>query len=59
MLRITEMPGGGVAGKSRPASFETVELAGVLDTGTELDQGAALVPLALASRLAPSPIVTP
>jgi lipoprotein-releasing system permease protein len=29
-----------------------VELVGVLDTGTELDQGAALVPLALASRLA-------
>lgn len=46
------VPGGGVAGKSRPASFETVRLTGVLDTGTELDQGAALVPLALASRLA-------
>jgi lipoprotein-releasing system permease protein len=46
------VPGGGLAGTSRPASFETVELTGVLDTGTELDQGAALVPLALASRLA-------
>ena len=34
-----------------PARFETVTLSAVLDTGTELDQGAALVHLALAGRL--------
>ena len=50
--QLTLIVPGGVSGKPRPASFETVVLAGVLDTGTELDQGAALVPLALASRLA-------
>lgn len=35
-----------------PTRFETVRLAAVLNTGTELDQGIAVVPLALASELA-------
>lgn len=36
---------------SRSAQFESVRLAAVLETGTELDQVAALLPLALASRV--------
>tara|TARA_R110001592_G_scaffold240929_2_gene501197 strand:- start:16039 stop:17286 length:1248 start_codon:yes stop_codon:yes gene_type:complete len=36
---------------SRAAQFESVRLAAVLETGTELDQVAALVPLAMASRV--------
>lgn len=36
----------------RAARFETVKLVALLDTGTELDQGAALVHLELASKLA-------
>ena len=46
------VPGGGRDGGLRSARFETVYLAGLLDTGTELDQATALVPLQLASRLA-------
>jgi lipoprotein-releasing system permease protein len=45
-------PGAGQGTSPRAARFETVQLSGVLDTGTELDQGAALVHLPLASRLA-------
>ena len=45
-------PGAGQGASPRAARFETVQLSGVLDTGTELDQGAALVHLPLASRLA-------
>ena len=37
---------------SRAAQFESVRLAAILKTGTELDQVAALVPLELASRVA-------
>jgi lipoprotein-releasing system permease protein len=46
------VPAGGPAGLGGPARFESVYLSGVLDTGTELDQGAALVHLGLASRVA-------
>jgi lipoprotein-releasing system permease protein len=42
----------GQGGISRPAQFETVQLVAVLDTGTELDQVAAIVQLPLASRVA-------
>ena len=46
------VPGGGRAQALRAARFETVYLAGVLDTGTELDQATALVQLPLAAQLA-------
>lgn len=46
------VPGSGQGGVKRPARFETLWLAAVLDTGTELDQVAALVHLELASRVA-------
>ena len=46
------VPGVGRGGAPVPTHFETVQLSGVLNTGTELDQGAALVHLQLASRLA-------
>ena len=46
------VPGAGVTGQMGPTRFESVFLSGVLDTGTELDQGAALVHLELASKLA-------
>lgn len=39
-------------GEPRPTRFETVQLSAILDTGTELDQGIALVHLPLASALA-------
>jgi lipoprotein-releasing system permease protein len=45
------VPGTGAAAGSG-ARFESLHLSGVLDTGTELDQGVALVHLPLASRLA-------
>jgi lipoprotein-releasing system permease protein len=45
-------PGSGQGGATRPARFETLWLAAVLDTGTELDQAAAIVHLQLASRVA-------
>lgn len=46
------VPGAGVTGQVAPTRFESLYLSGVLDTGTELDQGAALVHLGLASELA-------
>jgi len=46
------VPGANRANGPRATRFETLQLTGVLDTGTELDQGAALVHLPLASRLA-------
>ncbi len=46
------VPGAGSGLDSRATRFESVLLAAVLETGTELDQVAALVPLALASELA-------
>ncbi len=45
------VPGMGPEGVQR-TRFESLYLSGVLDTGTELDQGLALVHLPLASRLA-------
>lgn len=42
----------GQGGIARPAQFESVRLAAVLDTGTELDQVAAIVQLPLASQVA-------
>jgi lipoprotein-releasing system permease protein len=46
------VPGANPASGARATRFETLRLSAVLDTGTELDQGAALVHLPLASRLA-------
>ena len=46
------VPGSGQGESARPTRFEVVRLAGVLDTRTELDEVAAIVPLALASQLA-------
>jgi len=46
------VPGANQASGARATHFETLDLTAVLDTGTELDQGAALVHLSLASRLA-------
>jgi lipoprotein-releasing system permease protein len=46
------VPGAGQGGAARPARFESLWLAAVLDTGTELDQAAALVHLELASHVA-------
>jgi len=46
------VPGASRASRPGAARFETLQLTAVLDTGTELDQGAALVHLQLASRLA-------
>ena len=46
------VPGDGREQALRAARFETVYLAGVLDTGTELDQATALVQLPLAAQLA-------
>ena len=46
------VPGANPASGARATRFETLQLTAVLDTGTELDQGAALVHLSLASRLA-------
>jgi lipoprotein-releasing system permease protein len=42
----------GENGVTRPTQFESLWVAALLETGTELDQAAALVPLELASRLA-------
>ncbi len=44
------VPGSG--GDHRPARFQSLTLSGVLETGTELDQGLALVDLDTGSRLA-------
>lgn len=46
------VPGAGQGSAPRATRFETLRLTAVLDTGTELDQGAALVHLPLASHLA-------
>lgn len=46
------VPGVAPSGGSAPTRFETVRLSAVLETGTELDQGLALVHLATASELA-------
>lgn len=45
-------PGSMQGGAPRASRFETVHLSAILETGTELDQGAALLHLPLASRLA-------
>jgi lipoprotein-releasing system permease protein len=46
------VPGANRASGPGATRFETLRLTALLDTGTELDQGAALVHLPLASRLA-------
>lgn len=46
------VPGTGQGAAARPSQFETLQLSGILDTGTELDQAAALLHLPMASRLA-------
>jgi lipoprotein-releasing system permease protein len=46
------VPGGGPGPDARATRFESLRLVAVLETGTELDQVAALVPLGLASELA-------
>jgi lipoprotein-releasing system permease protein len=46
------VPGVGRGARSAQTRFATVQLSGVLETGTELDQGMALVHLPLASDLA-------
>ena len=46
------VPGSGQGGNTQPTRFEVVRLAWVLETRTELDEVAAIVPLALASELA-------
>jgi len=46
------VPSPGRRAAPRAARFETVNLRGVLNTGTEMDQSAALVHLGMASRLA-------
>lgn len=46
------VPGRGGLGATAPTEFKRITLTAVLETGTELDQAIALVPLALASNLA-------
>ncbi|MBT4518366.1 MAG: lipoprotein-releasing ABC transporter permease subunit [Halieaceae bacterium] len=46
------VPSGGAAVASHASRFETVTVSAILNTGTELDQTAAIVHLELASRLA-------
>ena len=46
------VPGTGSGADSRATRFESLRLVAVMETGTELDQVAALVPLQLASELA-------
>lgn len=46
------VPGGGLTGDTGATRFEALYLAGVLETGTELDQAVALLQLGTASRLA-------
>lgn len=46
------VPGRGGLGSTDPTQFKRVTLSAVLETGTELDQAVALVPLGLASELA-------
>lgn len=46
------VPGGGLTGDTGPTRFEALYLAGIVETGTELDQGVALLHLDTASQLA-------
>ena len=46
------VPGGGLTGDTGPTRFEALYLAGIVETGTELDQGVALLHLDTASELA-------
>ena len=46
------VPGGGLTGDTGQTRLRALHLSGVVETGTELDQGVALVRLELASRLA-------
>jgi len=46
------VPGGGLTGDTGGTRFEALYLAGILETGTELDQSVALLHLSAASRLA-------
>ena len=46
------VPGGGLTGDTGSTRFEALYLAGILETGTELDQGVALLHLDTASSLA-------
>jgi lipoprotein-releasing system permease protein len=46
------VPGGGLTGDTGPTRLHALYLAGILETGTELDQGVALLHLELASQLA-------
>lgn len=46
------VPGGGLTGDTGATRFEALYLAGVLETGTELDQTVALLQLETASQLA-------
>ena len=46
------VPGGGLTGDTGATRFEALHLAGVLETGTELDQAVALLRLETASELA-------
>ncbi|QFU76133.1 FtsX-like permease family protein [Halioglobus maricola] len=46
------VPGGGLTGDTGRTRFESLYLGGVIETGTELDEGLALLNLELASELA-------
>ena len=46
------VPGGGLTGDTGGTRFEALYLAGIVETGTELDQAVALLHLETASRLA-------
>ncbi len=46
------VPGGGLSGQDGPTRFQALQVAGVLHSGTELDESLALLHLATASRLA-------
>ncbi len=46
------VPGGGLTGDTGQTRFKALQLVGIVETGTELDQGVAVVHLALASELA-------
>ena len=46
------VPGGGLTGDTGATRFESMHLVGIVETGTELDQSVALLPLHKASQLA-------
>ncbi len=46
------VPGGGLTGDTGATRFEAMHLVGIVETGTELDQSVALLPLHKASQLA-------